>query len=321
MRVNTSTEVLGAYQRGVMLLSSSGAIVEETRAGEARVWPEPVVTVTTHPDRCVLLDRNRKANPFFHMYEALWMLSGSQDSTMLDRFVSDFSERFGESDGRQHGAYGWRWRQHFSIDQISIAVHRLKASPNDRRVVIAMWDPFVDAFFPAAENVPADIPCNTHIYPRIIDGKLSLTICCRSNDAIWGAHGANAVHFSFLLQYMAALLDVGVGPMYQLSNNYHMYSASAKQLDPEPPEAPWEKMLPLVTKESRMGFVFDANKFIFDPTNADGQITDPWIKNVAVPMVLCHDAWRAKDKKEAKKLAGEIACPVWGMAAEQWLTK
>lgn len=316
MRVSVAENVLQAYQRGVMLLQSDGALVEETRAGEARVWPEPVVTVTAYPERCVLLDRGRRANPFFHMYEALWMLCGEQDSRKLDRFVSNFSERFGESDGRQHGAYGWRWRQHFSIDQISVAVHRLRANPLDRRVVIAMWDPFVDSFFPAAEHVPADIPCNTHIYPRITDNRLSLTICCRSNDAVWGAHGANAVHFSFLLQYMAALLDVDIGPMYQLSNNYHMYTATAKQLDPNPPQAPWEKMLPLVTRETRAGFLVDAARFIEDPEDID--IADPWIRGVARQMMRCHDAWRERRRELFDMNLSVVACPVWRMAAEQW---
>jgi hypothetical protein len=51
-----------------------------------------------------------------------------------------------------------------------------------------------------------------------------MTVTCRSNDAIWGAHGANAVHFSVLQEYVAAAVGVLVGPMVQLSNNYHIYA-------------------------------------------------------------------------------------------------
>jgi hypothetical protein len=59
---------------------------------------------------------------------------------------------------------------------------------------------------------------------------LDLTVCCRSNDAIWGAHGANAVHFSVLQEYLAARIGVGVGTMYQWSNNYHAYESELENL-------------------------------------------------------------------------------------------
>lgn len=316
MRVHEADSVLEAYQQGLSLLLSDWALVEESRAGEVRVWPEPVVTVTNHPERCVLLDRKRMANPFFHLYEALWMLCGSQDSTMLDHFVSDFSERFGESDGRQHGAYGWRWRYHWSADQIKIALARLRASQTDRRVVIAMWDPMVDAFYPDAEHVPADIPCNTHIYPRIVDGALDMTVCCRSNDAVWGAHGANAVHFSFLQQYMAAQLGVGVGRMRQLSNNYHMYMATARELDPSPPAAPWEEMMPVFDPETVRGFVGQARRVVADPLCAT--VDDPWLSGVALPMFVAHAGWRTGEQWLTEDAIASIGCPVWRMAAELW---
>ena len=40
---------------------------------------------------------------------------------------------------------------------------------------------------------------------------------------IWGAYGANAVHMSILLEYMAARIDCAVGTYYQFSNNLHAY--------------------------------------------------------------------------------------------------
>lgn len=314
MKLHTVDNVLEAYQRGVKLLRSGGALVEDSRAGEVRVWPDPVVTVTRNPHHCVLLDRTRRANPFFHVYEALWMLSGSQDARLLDTFVSDFSERFGESDGRQHGAYGWRWRRHWSMDQISIAVERLRRDHRDRRVVIAMWDPMVDATYSTAESQPRDIPCNTHIYPRIVGEKLSLTVCCRSNDAIWGAHGANAVHFSFLLQYMAARIGVGIGELRQLSNNYHMYTATARELDESPPQADWGAMMPMVTDPVQ--FMESACQIVREPLG-DG-FSDPWVAGVARWMFQAHDAWRQRDREIFDMTAAGIQCPVWRQAVLQW---
>ena len=95
------------------------------------------------------------------------------------------------------------------FDQLQTCVHLLRENPGDRRVVISIWDPSRDL----AEDVK-DVPCNTHMYPRIREEKgcpvLELTVCCRSNDIIWGATGANAVHFSFVQEWMAAQIGVGV---------------------------------------------------------------------------------------------------------------
>ncbi len=167
-----------------------------------------------NPMNRVSFNPKRDANPFFHLMEALWMLAGRNDATWLDQFVGDFSKRYSEEDGKMHGAYGFRWRKHFDIegggdgslsipDQLDTAVKLLKVNPDNRRVVIAMWDPIADL-----GQEYRDIPCNTHIYCRVRilgdvdftgdwshEPVLDLTVCCRSNDAIWGAHGANAVHF------------------------------------------------------------------------------------------------------------------------------
>lgn len=91
--------------------------------------------------------------------------------------------------------------------------------------------------------------CNTHAYLRVRRGPVSgqqhynsstadpeyrsvldLTVLCRSNDAIWGAYGANAVHFSVLQEYLAARIGVGVGTLYQVSNNFHAYVSELERL-------------------------------------------------------------------------------------------
>src|SRR6185312_8148215 len=91
-------------------------------------------------------------------------------------------------------------------------------------VVIQMWDANADL-----GRDSKDLPCNTHVYLGVSYGetdrpnRLNMTVCCRSNDVIWGAYGANAVHFSFLQEYLAGRLGLDVGNLYQVSNNYHAY--------------------------------------------------------------------------------------------------
>ena len=81
-----------------------------------------------------------------------------------------------------------------------------------------MWNPWGDL-----DSSSIDIPCNTNIYFKIREGELQMTVCNRSNDMIWGAYGANAVHMAVLQEYVAAQLDVPMGKYYQISDSFHVY--------------------------------------------------------------------------------------------------
>lgn len=191
---------------------------QTSRAGTVYSFDTPVTIIHRNPLNMVSTCDVRDANPFFHYFEAMWMLAGKKDARWLDKFVSNFSERFAEKDGAQHGAYGWRWRQHFGMDQLNKVVELLKKNPQNRRAVIQMWDADVDLGF----NVK-DVPCNLVVVPRIRNKELDITVYNRSNDIIWGACGSNAVHFAYLQYWMAAQLGLDVGTYYQVANNMHAY--------------------------------------------------------------------------------------------------
>jgi len=191
---------------------------EKSRAGDVLVFPTPLTTIYTQPRRRVLHDPSRDANPFFHLFEAMWMLAGSNSSLPLDVFVSDFGKRFAQNDGEVHGAYGYRWHYHNQLEKIVV---RLRSNRHDRQCARQMWSEFE---FGDLSGDWRDRPCNTHVYFRVRDEKiLDMTVCCRSNDAIWGAYGANVVHFSFLQEYVACRAGLGMGLYYQFSNNFHVY--------------------------------------------------------------------------------------------------
>ena len=92
-----------------MHLESCG-IWQESRSGKVIEYPEPVMTTYKRPEERVLFYPSRDANPFFHLFEALWMLAGKNDLEYVSRFNSrmkDFSD-----DGKiLNGAYGHRWRE------------------------------------------------------------------------------------------------------------------------------------------------------------------------------------------------------------------
>ena len=342
MYVIDARNVNDAYAKGLTLIRTDG-VREESRAGPVLVLPGPCTTVYDRPTERVLMDPRRDANPFFHLFESLWILAGRNDATWLDRFVRDFSIRFAEPGGKQHGAYGFRWRSHFKMDQLDLAVHLLRADPTSRQVVLTMWDPEMDL----GVSRLRDRPCNTHAYLRIRDDHhiedgigadcrvLDLTVCCRSNDMIWGAYGANAVHFSVLLEYLAARIGVGVGRYYQVSNNFHAYTDTLEKVD-GPPVDPsvYPGTMPLVDQPEM--FHEDLSYFLRwcdRQDSSDAQIpvnrfySNSWLEETASPMYQTHWAWRARLNRPdysadvALAIAESVAAPDWRAAALAWIQR
>ncbi len=243
MRVIRVRNVREALPAGLLYLSQEGQ-VEDSRAGQVVVAPGPVTTAYERPAERVLLSPVRDANPFFHLAEAVWMLSGRQDAAFLNEYVRDFGERFAEPDGTIHDAYGWRWSSAFGFDQLNRVVEVLRKDPQSRQCVIGMWDP--REHMEVLDEGENDLcgawrtrPCNTHAYLRVckklgmrrsISSVLDITVCCRSNDMIMGGYGANAVHFSVLQEYLAARIGAGVGRYYQVSNNFHVYLSDVRRM-------------------------------------------------------------------------------------------
>lgn len=344
MEVIRASNVNDAYVRGLMLLRAKG-VEQPSRAGDVLVFPSPVTTVYEWPQQRVLFDEKRDANPGLHLFEALWMLAGRNDATWLDLFVKDFSARFAEADGHQHGAYGFRWRNHFEgripgslrLDQLDDCVKLLSANKGDRQAVIGMWDPTADLAV-----VVKDKPCNTHIYLRVrteveiigasqVHGLcgshlepvdyLDITVCCRSNDAIWGAYGANAVHFSVLQEYLAARIGVKVGRYYQVSNNFHAYLNVLEKVG-EPslvdPYLSGIKITPIV--EVPESFDEDLRAFFGNTDNVSYK--NRFFPEVAVPLFLAFKLWRSKQYVKALDCVSRVPPEYdWQVATLKWMQR
>jgi thymidylate synthase len=205
------------FIKGIKLIQAEG-ILDSSRNGRVLKFPHPILTVYKNPRGRVLFNKDRRANPFFHLFESLWMLEGRQDLKFLIYFNKKMAEYSDDGEMIRGSAYGYRWRNYFNKDQLQTAIEMLKKSPDTRRVVISHWDPEEDL-----GGDSKDLPCNTQIYVSIQNRKLDLTVVNRSNDMIYGAYGSNAVHFSILQEYLAAHLGIDVGTYYQFSNNMHVY--------------------------------------------------------------------------------------------------
>lgn len=320
MHVIHCNSVDEAYDLAYELMRHHGE-VSNSRAGRVFSPPFPVTTVYHSPQKRVMFNPKRDANPFFHLMESVWMLAGYQDARWLDRYVSDFSARFAEDDGDQWGAYGYRWRRHFGFDQLDVAVHRLRRNPEDRRVVIQMWDAMSDQFDVRDGQIePKDVPCNTQIYPRIVNGRLDITVTCRSNDVVWGAYGANAVHFSILLEYLAGRIGVPVGRMYQISNNWHLYESVEDKFQPS-----WlvSEMYPdtLPIGDDWDNWDADATRFCIHRDEPTEVYHNQWFSTVVAPMHRAHTLWKAGERLAARQVADTVAAWDWRLAAQRWMQR
>lgn len=220
MKIIKAENVNDAYVEALQVINEDGVIVN-SRNGQVLKLPYPLLTQYEFPQERVLFDAERDCNPFFHLFEAIWMLGGRNDVKFLSQFNSTIGQ-FSDDGETLHGAYGHRWRNHFKRDNLDHAIWELSQNPESRRVVLPMWDPYIDA--QVADVGGKDVPCNTHVYFNIRpDNSLDMTVCNRSNDLIWGAYGANVVHMSVLQEYVALSVGVPLGYYYQLSNDAHVY--------------------------------------------------------------------------------------------------
>jgi len=331
MHVLRVRNVNGALPQGIHLLNDMGHW-QDSRNGRVRVCPVPVTTLYESPINRVIVNPVRDANPFFHLFESLWMLAGRNDLKYVEQFAANM-RTYSDDGETMWGAYGWRWRSFFNgVDQLSWVISRLKKDHNDRRVVLQMWDGETDPG--VAEQGGKDVPCNlTAHFQMDPNGALNMTVFNRSNDIIWGAYGANAVHFSILQEYVASMVGVPVGRYWQVSDNFHAYEELYQKMHDEfvkgsgvgwydPYHRQHIKAYPLVTKPETWDR--DLAMFLDEPT-AIG-FRDPFFRKIAVPMFMAHRAFKENDAPVRYDRAHEILEQMpkdndWRTAAKEWIDR
>jgi hypothetical protein len=190
----------------------------DSRNGPVKAFLGPLTTTYRRPIERLLFHPERDANPFFHLIESAWMIAGRNDVAAIREFNSNIAS-FSDDGETFHGAYGHRWRQHFDFDQIEKVIDALNDDPTCRRQVVSMWDPDADL-----GRIGKDLPCNLILTFQVdAYGCVEMVVMNRSNDLVWGAYGANAVHFSVLQELVAAGVGRDLGAYHQVSANTHVY--------------------------------------------------------------------------------------------------
>lgn len=283
---------------------------ESTRNGPALVFQAPVLVTHTHPFRRVLFDPIRDANPFFHYMEAIWMLAGEQNLEFLEQFVPSI-KNYSDDGYTLSGAYGHRWRNHWQRDQLEEIIEMLKKDPGTRRAVLTMWDPEVDL------DVGKDLPCNTHIYFRVVSNFLEMTVCNRSNDLVWGMLGSNIVTFAILQEYVASAIDRPCGSLHQFTNNLHVYEKWEGRYDKFPSQFYARGFMNRIQFGPLTMSIAEAQDFV---DGSEGVFNTLLSRN-AVPMRAAYRAHKAGDKELALFEADKIFDSDWRTACLEWLQR
>jgi hypothetical protein len=342
MQVIEAQNVNDALVKGVELMRA-GAVSQPSRSGSTIEYPEPVCTVYKRPTERVLFDGIRDSNPFFHLLESLWMLAGRRDVAWLKRILPRMAE-FSDDGVTFNAAYGFRWRNQFSLktrggshstDQLTAIVDLLRADPATRRAVLQIWDAEADL---AVDS--KDLACNTQAIFKIRDGRLNMLVSNRSNDIVWGCYGANAVHFSVLLEYLAARIGVPVGIYRQVSDSFHAYDntwhkvediKARFEVEGDPYARGEVKAYPLVAApeafDGELRHWFDnppdtLTLAQWDTESARPAWRNPFFLHVATPMYQALFAYKdRKDRTAANQWLDRCAATDWQRAGREWLQR
>lgn len=311
--------------------------------------PTPFATTYENPSEMVLFDAVRDANPWFHLFESLWVLHGRDDVQFLQWFLPRMAD-FSDDGGKFHAPYGYRMRHSFGFDQIEFCIKALSEDHDTRQAVISIWDPAIDW------KKTKDRPCNTLVMFKVRNNKLRMTVCNRSNDAILGAYGANVVQFSTLLKYVAGYVGVEIGTYTQMSDSFHVYEDNSYWLawlamhvagvpgidDPYElrdmarsthgnSEAPDPSCWFMPPNEISSGaFDEDLNTFFVywdenkgpssNLLNERNYATDSFAQTV-LPMLQGLINWRQGKRPVALEVMGYVKALDWQIAGKQWMQR
>ena len=233
---------INSFLIGASKLLVEEGVKRETRGSICYELPEPAMFKITNPmaREVTIPERNWfKTLPYA---ESLWIASGRNDMAYILHYLprmADFSD-----DGRyMRGGYGPRYRdyngesddyriesinvrQSGSVDQLNYVVECFKADNETRRAVMSFGDPMKDDFDDNGRlKGTKDIPCTRelHFMKQSGKNKLDLTVRMRSNDLIWGASAVNIFNYTFMQEYVAAILGLEVGNYYHIVDNLHFY--------------------------------------------------------------------------------------------------
>jgi thymidylate synthase len=187
-----------------------------------------------------------------------------------------------------------------------------------------MWDARTDL-----GKEGKDFPCNISVVFAVNHRReLDMTVYNRSNDMIWGAYGANAVHFSVLQEYIALSLGLKVGAYEQVSTNFHAYTAVyeplvklAYKLEDNPYSTLEVVPYPLWDNAHESKAMFDLDLAVYMDKGPITGFQTAFFRRVVTPMHHAHEAYKKKQHGAARDNLQQCSALDWRKAAIEWINR
>lgn len=192
------------------------------------------VLALTNPRRRWVTSRRPAMNPAFALAEVIWIMRGRSDSAFLTAWNSSLPNYAGQGDVF-YGAYGERVRSRYGFDQLERAAAVLAANPEQRQVVLQIWDPKTDFPTENGQSRSPDIPCNVTAMLKVVDSKLEWLQVMRSNDLVLGLP-YNLIQWTCLQEVMAGWMNIDVGSYVHVSDSLHIYERDLDTYEAAAPE-------------------------------------------------------------------------------------
>lgn len=154
------------------------------------------------------------------IHELLWFLRGETDLRYLHENKVTIWDEWADERGELGPIYGKQWRNwegpDGTVDQIALAVERLRKDPTSRRIVVVAYNP---------AELPAVAPpaCHTLFQLYASGGRLSLQLYQRSADLMLGVP-FNIASYSILLMMLAQVTGLRPYEFVHTFGDVHIYS-------------------------------------------------------------------------------------------------
>jgi thymidylate synthase len=164
------------------------------------------------------------------IHELLWFLAGDTNIGYLNKNGVKIWNSWADENGDLGPVYGAQWRNWNGegIDQIKEVVHQIKTNPDNRRMIVAAWNPSVLPLSGKSfsENVAAGKaalpPCHAWFQFYVSDGKLSCQLYQRSADIFLGVP-FNIASYALLTLMIAQVTDLQPGEFVHTFGDAHIY--------------------------------------------------------------------------------------------------
>ncbi|XP_057289301.1 thymidylate synthase-like [Hydractinia symbiolongicarpus] len=222
--------------------------------------------------------------------ELLWFIKGSTDGHILtnknihiwdangSREFLDKQNLHDREVGDLGPIYGFQWR-HFGatykdkyadytgqgVDQLANIIHTIKTNPNDRRMIMAAWNP---------ADIPkmALPPCHSFCQFYVANGEVSCQMYQRSCDMGLGVP-FNIASYALLTCMVAHVCELKPGDFIHCLGDAHVYSNHVEALKTQIERTP--RPFPTLTFKRKITNIDD---FTFDDFQLDDYKPHPKIK-------------------------------------------